>query len=73
MAEVGRALEVIAENPTLWARWPGTREELNIRRFCLPRFPFMLPFVLKADRLVLLAVVHERRRPNFWLDRAKSG
>ncbi len=69
LAEVERALEVIAENPKLWPTWPNSSEELNVRRFCLPRFPFTLPFVVEADRVVLLAVAHERRRPGYWLAR----
>lgn len=71
LAEVERALEVIGENPKLWPPWPGASKELNVRRLCLPRFPFALPFVVKADRVVLLAVAHERRRPRYWLGRAR--
>ena len=72
LAEIGRALDVVGENPSIWPRWPGTSEALDVRRFCLPRFPFMLPFMVQAERVVILAVVHEKRSPGFWLDRVKA-
>lgn len=69
--EIERALEVIAESPTAWPRWPGAPTELEIRRVLLPRFPFALPYLIQADRIVVLAVAHEKRRPGYWLPRAK--
>jgi len=39
IVEIERALEVIAESPTAWPRWPDAPTELEIRRVLLPRFP----------------------------------
>ena len=69
--EIERALEVIAESPTAWPRWPGAPTDLEIRRVLLPRFPFALPYLIQPDRIVVLAVAHEKRRPGYWLARAK--
>ncbi len=67
--EVQRALDVIAESPSTWPLWPGIPETLNVRRFLLTGFPFAIAYALEADRVVILAVAHLRRRPGYWLDR----
>ena len=61
--EIERALEVIAESPTAWPRWPDAPTELEIRRVLLPRFPFALPYLIQSNGIVVLAVAHEKRRP----------
>ena len=54
------ALEQIAQSPD---RWPvylhGTRYRL------LRRFPFILVYRLRGERLQLIAVAHGRRKPGF--------
>jgi plasmid stabilization system protein ParE len=72
-AELSRALEVVAENPLAWPLWPGTPPTRNIRRFFLTRFPFSIACMVQSDRVVVLAVAHQRRHPNYWFDRMKEG
>ena len=67
--EVDRALELIGERHEAWPLWPDTPPDLAVRRFVLPRFPFAIAFMAFDDRVVVLAVAHERRRPGFWLGR----
>jgi plasmid stabilization system protein ParE len=58
------ALSQIAQAPD---RWPvylyGTRYRL------LRRFPFVLVYRLRVDRLQVVAVAHARRRPGYWKKR----
>jgi toxin ParE1/3/4 len=68
--EVERALDVIGENPATWPQWPGAPQDLRIRRFLLPRFPFALAYLMEDERVVVLAVAHAKRRPGYWLGRA---
>ena len=71
-ADVGRALDVIAEAPFTWARWPGVRREMNVRRFLLSAFPFAVAYFIRHDRVVVLAVAHTSRRPDYWIKRIKD-
>ncbi len=71
--EIERAFDMILENPQTWAVWPGIPAGLDVRRFLLPRFPFALAYVVRADELVVLAVAHTSRRPGYWLSRTGKG
>ena len=70
-ADVGRALDVIGEAPFTWALWPGVRRDVKVRRFLLSAFPFAVAYVVQRDRVVVLAVAHTRRRPDYWIKRIK--
>lgn len=35
----------------------------------LARFPYRLPYRVQRDRLVILALAHTSRRPDYWMDR----
>jgi toxin ParE1/3/4 len=72
VVEIGRALEILAENPLTWPIWPGMPANRNIRRFLLRRFPFALPYQVESDRAIVLAVAHVKRRPGYWLERARQ-
>jgi toxin ParE1/3/4 len=71
-AQLRRDLQNITENPRMGPPWPGARARaLDVRRFIMERFPFALPYVLREDLVVVLAISHVRRRPGYWLERAK--
>lgn len=50
---------------------PDSAQE-DIRRVMFNRFPFALVYRVDGDEILILAVMHERRRPNYWQDRAGS-
>jgi toxin ParE1/3/4 len=58
----------IAETPQVGALVPGISDQ-SIRRRPLRRFPYHVVYVELADRLQVLAIAHDRRRPGFWLGR----
>ena len=68
---VFRALDTIEASPDTWSEWPGVHHTPPIRRFLLPDFPFAVPYVVLEDGVVVLAVTHVRRRPGYWLKRAR--
>jgi toxin ParE1/3/4 len=68
-AEVDRALEILRESPTTWPRWPGSPPTPFVRRFLLWRFPFALAYMVEPSRIVVLAVAHTKRRPDYWFHR----
>jgi hypothetical protein len=73
-ADVARALDVIAESPFTWPRWPGVPASINARRFVLSAFPFAVAYLPQPDRdrVVVLAVAHTSRRPGYWLERLRE-
>jgi len=54
----------ISESPD---RWPYLI--LNARRRLLDRFPFMLVYLDEADRIYILATMHQNRRLGYWKKR----
>ena len=60
------ALEVIESHPRRYARLETTRSPREFRRYLLRRFPYAIIYEILADELVVLAVAHSSRRPNFW-------
>ena len=52
------------EYPYLGARWLYGRRRLTMRRF-----PYYLAYVIVDDEIVVMAMAHNNRRPDFWRDR----
>ena len=62
--ELRQAIEVVTANPRAWPRY-GSRA----RRYVFPRYPFSLVYLLRGDRIEVVAVAHGRRRPGYWRSR----
>jgi toxin ParE2 len=62
--EVEEALENIQRLPRAW-----TRLSDEVRRCRLKRFPYGVVYTLRGDDIIIVAVMHLRRRPGyyFWL------
>ena len=43
----------------------------NTRRKLLRRFPFGIVYCFEKEKIVVVAVMHLRRRPNYWVKRLK--
>jgi toxin ParE1/3/4 len=71
IAEVSVALERIGEAADSYPKWPGTRAAAPlIRKATLQRFPYLIAFESHEQNALVLAVVHAKRRPLYWLSRA---
>jgi plasmid stabilization system protein ParE len=55
--------------PHAGVRMPLVPLDLNVRRVPVLRFPYSIVYVEKSDAIRVLAVVHDRRRPGYWLHR----
>ena len=44
----------------------------SVRRKLVRRFPYGIFFVLQEDKIVILAVMHTKRKPTEWETRSKS-
>lgn len=70
---IERATESIGETPHAGSPWPDTPAEPPIRRRQVPGFPSVtLAYAVLPDRIYVLAVVHEKRAPGYWLARLKK-
>ncbi|MCK4414649.1 MAG: type II toxin-antitoxin system RelE/ParE family toxin [Candidatus Eisenbacteria sp.] len=64
LAELDKAIAKISETPE------GSPSYVHgTRRFLLRRFPFYVVFRVCRDRIVIVAIAHARRRPNYWKSR----
>lgn len=54
-------------------RWPLSfaMESDEIRRLLLSRFPYKLLYSIESDHIYVIAVAHQHREPNYWVDRIK--
>lgn len=44
----------------------------TVRRYVMNRFPFTLRYVPRADEVWILAVSHQHRLPDYWVDRIQD-
>ncbi|HQS56900.1 MAG: plasmid stabilization protein [Gallionellales bacterium 35-53-114] len=63
-AEVREAIGLAVSMPLAW-----TQIEPGIRRVLTHRFPFAILYAENGKRLFVLAVMHLRREPDYWLHR----
>lgn len=59
--EVERTIALIREFPE-----SGRSAGSNRRRIRVARFPYTIVYRADPDRIVILAVAHQRRRPGYW-------
>lgn len=67
---VDNAVARIAEMPSMGSPL-GTADE-TIRRRAVLRFPYHVIYVELPDRLQIVAVAHDRRRPGYWAGRFRN-
>jgi plasmid stabilization system protein ParE len=63
-AQVLAAFDRLAEAPE-----QGPEIEPGVRRLVLHRFPYGLLYTVEPDRILVLTVMHLRRRPGYWRGR----
>ena len=62
--EVLVAVALIEAHPLAWPRLRG-----EVRKCLVADFPYKLLYVIESDRLHIVATMHARRRPEYWLGR----
>lgn len=65
---VDSTIERIDRTPQSGSPVPGV-EDAAIRRASVRRFPYHVVYIVLPDRVQVLAVAHQRRRPQYWMDR----
>jgi len=62
--ELGTILDLLSLNPRMGASYFGP-----YRRVLMQRFPFSVYYELADDRIRIVAVAHQHRKPGYWKDR----
>lgn len=62
--EVEKALAVIEQQSA-----SGTKITTTERRFLVSRFPYGIIYSVKADQIVIFAVMDLKRKPGYWKSR----
>jgi plasmid stabilization system protein ParE len=57
----------ISERPDAWHPLGA-----GVRRYRLARFPYGLIYVVEAGEIVVLAIAHLHRKPNYWRSRLSA-
>ena len=65
--DVHRVINVLREHPQL-----GHAVGRGLRRTLLHRFPFSLIYSGEANEILVIAVAHQRRRPDYWKTRLEG-
>jgi toxin ParE1/3/4 len=65
--EVARVIERIIADPLLWRE-----RSAGFRRANCPVFPYYVAYVVRLDKIVIVAIAHGRRKPGFWQGRLRS-
>jgi toxin ParE1/3/4 len=63
-AEVEHALSRVADSPDI-----GSPMRRGARKLLVRRFPYSIIYRVLSDHVLVLAVGHHRRHPDFWLGR----
>ena len=71
LAAVDAALGRIGASPHVGSPVPRVNDDA-VRRLFVRRFPFHIVYIELADRIQVLAIAHDRRRPRYWVGRRPS-
>jgi toxin ParE1/3/4 len=64
LSEVQQAVELLAATPLA-----GTVVDRDVRWWLVRRFPYSVFYRIVGDRIRILAVAHQKRRPLYWRGR----
>lgn len=65
--EVRSAALRVAEYPKAWSVERG-----EVRKCLLHKFPYKLLYSVEANHVLVIAVAHQHRKPDYWIDRNKT-
>jgi len=57
----------LSEYPQAWSTEHG-----DIRKCLFHKFPFKMLYSIESDYIFVIAVAHQHRKPEYWIDREKN-
>ena len=67
VAAIAQAESKITALPHTWPEWPAARP--GTRCYRMPGWPYSVAYRIDEPEIVIIAVVHQRRRPGYWFKR----
>lgn len=64
--EVAHIVSRITEDPLLWREREG-----GYRRVNCPVFPYFLAYIIRKQKIIIIALGHGHRKPNYWKSRVE--
>jgi mRNA-degrading endonuclease RelE of RelBE toxin-antitoxin system len=65
--EVKKAIRRMSEYPKAWSV-----ERKDVRKYLLHKFPYKLLYSIEEDHLFVIAIAHQHRKPDYWIERNKA-
>lgn len=65
--EVRKAVLRVAEYPKAWSIERG-----EVRKCLLHKFPYKLMYSVEEDHILVIAVAHQHRKPDYWVGRDET-
>ena len=65
--EFRRGIKRILNYPYAWSFIQD-----NVRKCVLKKFPYNIIYAIEDELIIILAVAHQHRRPDYWIDRLKT-
>ena len=69
IADLQETLDEVAERPESFSKLETLPDDTPYRRALLSVFRYAVVFEILADEILVVAVTHASREPNYWLDR----
>ena len=61
----------IEQRPTSYPHLETVPQDLPIHRAVAKKFPYLVIYEMRPEEILVLAVAHAKRRPNYWTRRRK--
>jgi plasmid stabilization system protein ParE len=61
--EVKASISRVRQFPTAW---PPERGE--IRKYIMHTFPYKILYSIEKDHILIIAIAHQHRKPDYWID-----
>ncbi len=65
--EIESSYEAIIDFPEAWSPFL-----YGFRRYLLSRFPYSIIYKIEEKMIYIIAIMHNSRKPNFWLERLEE-
>lgn len=62
--EIRKNINIIKKHPQAWAVERG-----DIRKSLLHKFPYKIFFSIEKAHIFIIAISHQHRKPDYWVDR----
>ena len=62
--ELDRAERLVQRSPETWGPYLH-----DTRGYRFRGFPFVMAYIIREDRIIVIAIAHTRRKPGYWRDR----